>query len=40
MVRAGSLEQRLAIAVLATAYWAFPTYLWVLRKPEMAKTQV
>ena len=33
MVRAGSLKQRLALAMLNTAYWAFPTYLWVLRKP-------
>ena len=38
MVRAGSLKQRLAMAVLATAYWAFPTYLWILRKPEKVKS--
>jgi SAM-dependent methyltransferase len=34
MVAAGSLKQKLALAVLKTAYWAFPTYLWVLTKPE------
>ncbi len=33
MVRPGTLKQRVALATLATAYWAFPTYLWVLRKP-------
>jgi 2-polyprenyl-3-methyl-5-hydroxy-6-metoxy-1,4-benzoquinol methylase len=33
MVRPGSLGQRAALAVLAVAPWAFPTYLWILRKP-------
>ncbi len=33
MVRAGSLKQKAALATLGTAYWAFPTYLWILRKP-------
>lgn len=33
MVRPGSLKQRVALAVLAAAPWAFPTYLWILRKP-------
>lgn len=33
MVAPGSWRQRLALAVLKNAYWAFPTYLWVLRKP-------
>lgn len=33
MVRAGTFKQKLALAVLSTAYWAFPTYLWILRKP-------
>ncbi len=33
MVRAGSLKQKAALATLRTAYWAFPTYLWILRKP-------
>jgi 2-polyprenyl-3-methyl-5-hydroxy-6-metoxy-1,4-benzoquinol methylase len=34
MVRAGSLKQKAALSILKTAYWAFPTYLWILRKPE------
>ena len=34
MVQAGSLKQRAALATLAAAYWAFPTYLWILRKPD------
>ncbi len=33
MVEPGSVRQRAALAVLEMAYWAFPTYLWVLRKP-------
>lgn len=33
MVLPGSLRQRLALTVLAAAPWAFPTYLWILRKP-------
>ncbi len=33
MVAPGSMRQRFALAVLSMAYWAFPTYLWVLRKP-------
>ena len=33
MVRPGSLRQQAALATLAVAYWAFPTYLWILRKP-------
>jgi SAM-dependent methyltransferase len=34
MVTPGSFKQRAALAVLGAAYWAFPTYLWILRKPE------
>jgi len=34
MVREGSLKQRAAVATLTAAYWAFPTYLWILRKPD------
>lgn len=34
MVPAGSLKQKAASAILAAAYWAFPTYLWILRKPD------
>ena len=34
MVAAGSLKQKTALAILAAAYWAFPTYLWILRKPK------
>ena len=33
MVSAGSLKQMAALATLRAAYWAFPTYLWILRKP-------
>jgi ubiquinone/menaquinone biosynthesis C-methylase UbiE len=33
MVWPGSPKQRVANAVLTVAYWAFPTYLWILRKP-------
>lgn len=33
MVWPGSPKQRIANAVLKYAYWAFPTYLWILRKP-------
>jgi hypothetical protein len=33
MVRAGSIKQKAALTILAAAYWAFPTYLWILRKP-------
>ena len=33
MVWPGSPKQRVANAVLKYAYWAFPTYLWILRKP-------
>jgi ubiquinone/menaquinone biosynthesis C-methylase UbiE len=34
MIQPGSLKQRAALVVLTVAYWAFPTYLWILRKPE------
>jgi ubiquinone/menaquinone biosynthesis C-methylase UbiE len=34
MVRPGSLGRRAALAVLRLAPWAFPTFLWVLRKPS------
>jgi len=30
----GSWKQRAAVAMLMVAYWAFPTYLWILRKPK------
>jgi len=33
IIGAGTLRQRIALATLAAAYWAFPTYLWILRKP-------
>jgi len=33
MIRPGSLKQRAALTLLTVAYWAFPTYLWILRKP-------
>jgi SAM-dependent methyltransferase len=37
MVRPGSLKQHAALAVLTLAPWAFPTYLWILRKPDQVK---
>ena len=33
MLQPHSLKQRLVLAVLKTAYWICPTYIWVLRKP-------
>ena len=33
LVRAGSFKQKAAVATLKIAYWAFPTYLWILRRP-------
>ncbi len=33
MIWPGSWRQRAANAVLTVAYWAFPTYLWILRRP-------
>jgi ubiquinone/menaquinone biosynthesis C-methylase UbiE len=34
MIRPRTWKQRIALATLTTAYWTFPTYLWILRKPE------
>jgi SAM-dependent methyltransferase len=39
MLWPGSPRQKAAIAILRFAYWAFPTYLWVLRKPENGTSQ-
>lgn len=33
MLPPGSAKQKLALGILRHAYWACPTYLWVLRKP-------
>ena len=33
MVPPGSWRQRIALALIDHAYWLFPNYLWVLRKP-------
>lgn len=33
MIWPGSQKQRFANALLTVAYWASPTYLWILRKP-------
>lgn len=38
MIGAGSTKQRLAKLALTAAYWAFPTYLWILRKPETVES--
>ena len=35
----GTIKQRVALTILAVAYWAFPTYLWILRKPEKVKSK-
>lgn len=32
MVNPGSLKQKISIFVCKTAYWLFPTYIWLLRK--------
>ena len=34
IIRPGTLKQKVALAILGVAYWAFPTYLWILRKPD------
>ena len=34
MIWPGSRKQKAANAILTVAYWASPTYLWILRKPE------
>jgi ubiquinone/menaquinone biosynthesis C-methylase UbiE len=39
MVWPGSRKQRFANATLTLAYWAFPTYLWILRKPKEVKSK-
>lgn len=39
MIRPGSPQQKIAYAVLKVAYWAFPTYLWILRKPGEVKSE-
>jgi 2-polyprenyl-3-methyl-5-hydroxy-6-metoxy-1,4-benzoquinol methylase len=36
LVVAGSVRQRLILAILRTTYWLCPTYLWVLRKHARA----
>jgi SAM-dependent methyltransferase len=36
MIWPGSPKQKVANAILTVAYWAFPTYLWILRKPAEA----
>jgi 2-polyprenyl-3-methyl-5-hydroxy-6-metoxy-1,4-benzoquinol methylase len=33
IVRNGSRQQRLALAILKHAYWFFPGYIWLLKKP-------
>ncbi len=38
MVAPNSLKQRAANATLKMAYWAFPTYLWILRKPKLVES--
>lgn len=34
MIKPGSFKQKIALALLRSAYWACPTYLWVLRRPD------
>lgn len=34
MVQPGGLRQKAALAVLKCAYWLFPGYVWLLRKPH------
>lgn len=33
-IRGGTIAQRIALVMLRYAYWAFPGYVWVLRKPK------
>jgi ubiquinone/menaquinone biosynthesis C-methylase UbiE len=37
MIWPGSWTHRIAVVAVTVAYWAFPTYLWILRKPENQK---
>jgi ubiquinone/menaquinone biosynthesis C-methylase UbiE len=39
MIWPGSPKQKAANVILTVAYWASPTYLWILRKPEEVKSQ-
>ncbi len=39
MIWPGSPKQRIANAILTVAYWASPTYLWILRKPAEVKSK-
>ncbi|MBN2498522.1 MAG: class I SAM-dependent methyltransferase [Deltaproteobacteria bacterium] len=39
MLRSGTLQQRLALAVLRFAYWLAPTYIWLLRKGRRISPQ-
>jgi 2-polyprenyl-3-methyl-5-hydroxy-6-metoxy-1,4-benzoquinol methylase len=34
MLAQGSFKQKIALAVVRTAYWLVPTYIWLLRKPD------
>ncbi len=34
LIATGTLSQRLALIVLRFAYWAFPGYIWLLKKPQ------
>lgn len=38
VVKPGSWTQLVSCCLLRVAYWACPTYLWVLRKPQPAST--
>lgn len=33
MIRQGSIKQRVAKIILRVAYWIFPDYIWLLKKP-------
>ena len=34
IMRPGTIKQKVALVTLGIAYWVFPTYLWILRKPS------
>ena len=36
MLQDGSVQQRVALALLKYAYWFSPGYIWMLKKSEMA----
>jgi ubiquinone/menaquinone biosynthesis C-methylase UbiE len=40
IVRSGSYSQRVAQIILRFAYWLFPGYIWLLRKPPSSRSRL